>query len=468
MPRVFVSDVRRPLAGAALLVGLAMLLGMSALAPASRAAADPTVWLCKPGDTPNSCAGSLDGRLETPGGPSPGPLLGYRVAQDPKVDCFYVYPTQSEQTTPNADFSKDPELLRPTINQVAQFSRTCRVYAPVYRQYTQWALSHPEVITPEVRDLAYNDVKNAWDNYLSRYNKGRGVIVIGHSQGTSHMARLMAAEVDGNPKVRSRIIGAYLIGGNVYVPKGKLVGGQFKHMPACTSGTETGCIVAYSSFREEPVADSMFGRAGVGYWINPNPAPDPATEEIMCVNPASFNGDAGKLRVMVNIGAFLTPSPNQIGTPWSEYDGFYTADCKNENGASWLEVDPVTGTSSPTLTGLLEQAASSNGSDPHGNLHVADVNLGLDNLVTLAGTQSEAWLAKDAERSRLAGRQAKLKRTLKRLTGQAARAGKRCRKARPGSAARRTDCRKAKQLKGKVKRTKRQIAAVGRQIGRLG
>lgn len=468
MPRVSVRFQWPALAGLFL---MAVLLA-AASAPVASADEgwqdDSAHWLCRPGDTPNPCAGPVEGKLISPEIPPPGQTLGYRAATNPKVDCFYVYPTQSEQQTPNANFAKDPELLRPTINQATQFSRQCRVFAPVYRQYTQWALSHPEEITPEVRDLAFNDVKAAWDTYLKKYNRGRGVIILGHSQGSMHLGWLMQNQVDSNPAVRRKVIGAYLIGGNVYVPKGKLVGGQFKHIPACTSGSETGCVVAYSTYLEEPAADSDFGRAGIGYWINPHPAPNPATDEILCVNPAGFNGDNGRARVMADIPAFLSPGAPQPAAPWKRYDGFYTASCKNENGASWLQGEPVPGQSNPELDMLLSQAASSNGSDPHGNLHVADVNLALDNLVALAGTQSAAWLKKDATRSKLLKQQKQLKKSLKQLKRKAAKAKKQCRKAKRGSKAKRVNCRKAGQLKKMVKKTGTQLTRVQRQLGKLG
>jgi len=449
--------------------GLVLFAATLMAAPPARAGDDPEPWkddaahwLCRPGDTPDPCAGSLEGKRITPEIPPPGQTLGYRVNSAPKVDCFYVYPTQSEQTTANANWTKDPELLRPTINQAEQFSRQCRVFAPMYRQYTLWALKDMSRVTDEVRDLAYGDLVAAWNTYLARYNKGRGVIVIGHSQGTSHMARLMASLVDNNPKVRSRIIGAYLIGGNVYVPKGKKVGGQFKHMPACSSGTETGCIVAYSAFEGEPAMDSPFGRIESGYWVNPNPRPDPDLYEVMCVNPAGFNGDDGYDRTMVNTPAFLSPGNPQPAAPWKQHDGFYRSGCRNQNDASWLQVDPVPDTSSPELAMLLDQVGG--GKD---GLHLADVNIALDNLVALAGTQSAAWLKTDARRKSLAAKRASLERALKKLKRKAAAAVTKCHRTKP-RAAKRKACGQSKQLRAAVRKTVRKLASVEKELARLG
>ena len=38
------------------------------------------------------------------------------------------------------------------------------------------------------------DVDDAWDHYLRTYNKGRGVVLIGHSQGAGQISRLVRAK----------------------------------------------------------------------------------------------------------------------------------------------------------------------------------------------------------------------------------------------------------------------------------
>ena len=51
-----------------------------------------------------------------------------------------------------------------------------------------------------------------------------------------------------------------LLGGNVLVKKGKDTGGDFKKIPACRSRTQTGCVIAFSTFNEAPPVDAIFGR----------------------------------------------------------------------------------------------------------------------------------------------------------------------------------------------------------------
>ena len=78
---------------------------------------------------------------------------------------------------------------------------------------------------------------------------------------------LLKNELDGNPELRRLLVSAILVGGNVAVPTGKVVGGDFANIPGCTAQTQVGCIVAYSSFSEPPTSDAWFGR--VDQRVNP-------------------------------------------------------------------------------------------------------------------------------------------------------------------------------------------------------
>ena len=69
----------------------------------------------------------------------------------------------------------------------------------------------------------YADVLSAWNTYLARYNGGRGIVLIGHSQGSNVLRRL----IDGKP-IQSRLISAIIPGANVAVPPGRDAGGSFQ------------------------------------------------------------------------------------------------------------------------------------------------------------------------------------------------------------------------------------------------
>jgi hypothetical protein len=399
---------------------IATLLAMAGFALfAGGASAQATTWLCKPGIDDNPCLGTLGGVSMQPGNQSVD--LQFELAARPPVDCFYLYPTQSAQTTANADFARDDELKSVAINQARMFSRLCDVYAPVYRQYTFRA-----PVTDEVRDIAYDTAVDGWNDYLKNYNRGRGVILVGHSQGTSHLARLIAEKIDGNAKLHSRVISAILPGANVYVPKGEVVGGQFQNIPACEAGDQVGCVIAYHMMKSAPPADGSFGRMDSGYWINPEPRPDPAQYEALCVNPAELSGDNGILRPLANLLAFVG---NPEGAkPWQAMPDFYSAECKSNDLASWLEVTDIRqpGDNRQDLTTLIQRG-------PNNDLHLGDINLALENLVQVAASQTRVWAATEraALQSRVrmnSTRSNRLRTKVRTLRKQRAALVKKCRK----------------------------------------
>ena len=227
--------------------------------PAGAAAAESdTVWLCKPHSKPNPCRDTLETTVYASDGASS--VENPPFARRPRVDCFYVYPTVSGQLGTNADRSIDPEQVAIAQQQASRFSRRCRVYAPVYRQLTlRGIFAADEEQQAAAARLAYSDVRAAWRDYLRNYNHGRGVVLIGHSQGTYMLRYLARQEIDPKPKVRRLLVSALLLGGNVLVEDGRRVGGDFEHIRACAKRKQTGCVIGFSTFNETPPPNRASG-----------------------------------------------------------------------------------------------------------------------------------------------------------------------------------------------------------------
>src|SRR4029077_15928990 len=125
----------------------------------------------------------------------------------PRADCFYVYPTVSDDQSANSDLSIDPEERSVALYQAARYSQVCRVFAPMYRQVTvTQILKGANTVTRKMGAIAYRDVVRAWRTYLRLYNQGRGVVLIGHSQGTFVLRRLIAHRIDKRPALRRHLI----------------------------------------------------------------------------------------------------------------------------------------------------------------------------------------------------------------------------------------------------------------------
>jgi hypothetical protein len=333
----------------------------------------------------NPCEDNLDA---TDAGAGTGTSVEpFRPAADPKIDCFYVYPTLSESKTVNAPLESEPAAVGVTRSQAARFGEHCRLFVPVYRQLTVQSIATGSFGDPKAQALAASDVESAWHDYLNNDNQGRGVVLIGHSQGSGQLTRLIRSEIDNDPAQRSKLVSALLLGGNVLVPKGKDVGGAFANIPACRRPDQTGCVVAYSAFAQEPPANALFGRTSNARNLNPGQTTEGM--EVLCVNPAALGGGPADLHPYLptrTIGGRLTATPVEglfdLPTPFVTFSGL-RGECRNVNGASYLQ---VSGNGSPYLEGATTQALG-----PTWGLHLLDVSDAYGDLVDLVGKQAAAW-----------------------------------------------------------------------------
>ncbi len=338
---------------------------------AKPATPDTQVWLCKPGLPGNPCLSSLATTVVA--GDGSKTAENRTPASDPKIDCFYVYPTVSAQQTVNANLHIDEAETGVAIAQAARYSQVCRVYAPMYRQITIGGLFKQNAAAGKV---AAADVKRAWLDYLARYNDGRGIVLIGHSQGSFQLKQLIANVIEPDAVVRARIVSAILLGGNVNVPIGKDVGGDLKYLGACHSAAQLGCVIAYSSFDHDPPANSLFGRSRQ------------KGDQVLCTNPAALGGGSGPVTPYIPArrigGPFSFTQLPTAPTPWVSYRDLFTAECKTAGGATWLQINDVrqTGDNRPALKDAL---------GPTWGLHLYDGNIALGNLVDIVSSESAAY-----------------------------------------------------------------------------
>jgi hypothetical protein len=376
--------------------------GMSAMPEAGSAAgaaapggtdySNPDIWLCRPGRT-DACAIDLTTTvLAADGSTTTEP---HAAAADAPIDCFYVYPTVSLDATPNSDLVAGPEERSVIAAQFARFGSQCRLFAPLYRQVTLTALraslTGMASSTPPDRALGYNDVVAAWRHYLEHDNMGRGVVLIGHSQGSGVLTQLIREQLDKAP-LDPRLIAALLIGTSVGVPSGAEMGGSFQQLPLCRANEQLGCVVTYASFRatSPPPAGALFGRTR-----DPNLIAG-------CTNPAALGGGSAELHAYLSTqgsGASSTPpapwtsTGATIATPFVSVPGLLTAQCvANENG-SYLEVT-VHGDPQDVRVDDITGDVVSNGTLQAGwGLHLIDMNLAMGNLIDLVKAKSAAHLA---------------------------------------------------------------------------
>ncbi len=325
-----------PLLGAlASLAAVPVSAQQSAQLPAAPDYSRDSAWLCLPGRA-DVCSKPLQ---TTELGPSGyGANVSDPVAKDPPLDCFYVYPTVSNDSGLNSDLNVSEEIDVAEV-QFTRFATVCRTFAPIYRQMTLGAIAAYAAgadITA-AGELAYRDVASAWHEYLATRNHGRPFVLIGHSQGSLMLQQLIAREIENNPAIAARMQLAIIPGFDLLVPQGRLVGGTLKKTPLCSHPREIGCVIAYSSFREKnvPPAGAMFG-------ITDEPG-----MTVACVNPARpgsrdwvplksewYDGSS----LPVPGGPISWSTEGKPPSPYLETKGLVSGRCINEGPRGYLSI----------------------------------------------------------------------------------------------------------------------------------
>lgn len=355
----------------------------AAEAPRPAVYSDKSKWLCLPGRS-DLCSADMTTTIVNANGTTT--TEAFKPARKPPIDCFYIYPTLSLDKSGNADWNPGPEEARVLEQQLVRFKDVCRVYAPAYRQITLAGVYGAFGPSPNLYKTAINDVYDAWQYYLDHYNQGRGVILIGHSQGSRMLTDLIVNKIEGKPAQR-RIVSAYLNGTSVVVPRGKSVGGTFKALPLCSRRDETGCIVAYRSFRDTigPVND---------YAATRQPG-----MEIACVNPAAPEGGEAPLHSYLSTAPVMGgPKPvfladgRAVTTPFASVPGLLTAECVSDAKGQYLTIRIKANPSDPRADDITGDIYADGKINPAMGLHLIDINLTMGNLLDLARSQTRAYL----------------------------------------------------------------------------
>lgn len=307
--------------------------GTALAEPAYSAASN---WLCLP-NRADVCSTPLPTTALNPNGY--GSVGNSRPAKDPPIDCFYVYPTVSNDPGLNSDLAAGREERLAAEAQFARFASVCRPYAPMYRQMTVAAVAAAAAGADVTRNglIAYADVRSAWRDYLTTKNKGRPFVLIGHSQGSLMLQQLIAREIETKPAVARRMKLAILPGYNVLVPQGKLTGGTFTRTPLCSRPGETGCVITWVSFREKniPPRGAIFGYA------------EAPGMTVGCVNPArpgSHNWERldsywfALSTLPVPGGPVRWSSEGRPPTPYVRTEGLASARCVNDGPRGYLSI----------------------------------------------------------------------------------------------------------------------------------
>ncbi len=398
--------IRRSVFALVLCGALAPAASLGAQAPAAQPAApaavtpndyaDDRTWLCRPGRKGDAC----DIDLTTTAIAADGTMTRETWAADPMapVDCFYVYPTISTDAADNSDMTADAPETNVVAQQFARFAATCRPFAPIYRQVTLAGL-RKQMAGPRFdprfafeKGPQFDDVRDAWRSYLKRDNQGRGVVLVGHSQGGFILMELLRQEIEGKP-VQRQLVSALIIGATLDVPTGKDVGGALKVLPLCRKLGQVGCVVNFSAFRSDvlPPANTRFGKGA-----------EPGLSG-SCTNPVTLGEGSAPLKAYLSAsGRTITgttavqpwATDQAVDTPWVSVPGLLTARCAANEHATYLEVTVNADPADPRTDDIVGDIGMRAKPLADWGLHLVDVNIVMGNLLDLVSQQTKTYLGR--------------------------------------------------------------------------
>ena len=277
--------------------------------------------------------------------------------------------------------------------QLARFGTQCRLFAPMYRQLTLAAVGRANaagIESPDFLAVGYQDVRAAWRYYLAHDNGNRGIVLIGHSQGTVILTELLRKEIDGarrcshasSPRCSSADRG------HPRAPRE----GRGRHLCAYAALSRghadrlrRGVFIIPQSPRRHRRARAS-GRSA------------DSTLVAACTNPAALGGGeaalngyfdaAGRTALPFGPSDPWTVGGRPIATPMVRVVGLLKGQCRSNAFASYLEVSVERGPGSPASRDIQGDLA-----EPLG-LHLVDMEVAMGNLVDLVGQQTTSYLGR--------------------------------------------------------------------------
>lgn len=250
-------------------------------------------------------------------GPGDGP-------SELQCDVFYVHPTMhlsGESWNAPLDHERINELVNELVvpGQASAFARTCRVFAPRYRQATLYSFLGGNESCRAALELAYSDVRAAFEHYLEHDNQGRPFFLASHSQGSCHAIRLLEECVESRPEVFERMICAYVLGYTVPRDKFEPAAGRspaFSNLKPSAGPHDLHCVVAWDTYGHRGGPLQRSDRAEVWYSGQPpqgeESAPSPtsvgywrrrADLEVLGIHPFTFDRRSGWVSHQHHLGA---------------------------------------------------------------------------------------------------------------------------------------------------------------------
>ena len=216
------------------------------------------------------------------------------------VDVFYIHPTMYEEGAAWNVGLEDAAMNDlvdewPVRHQSSIFTSTGRLYAPRYRQAHIRIFSLGDSLSYLAAEVAYSDIRAAFEHYLTHWNHGRPIVLAGHSQGAYHGRTLLQEFFE---------VARWPISSSQPTCQGwTCTSKNLKRIPLSKTPEETGCLCTWMTYAEGHRPGWLEAKLEAG-----QSAP-------LCVNPITWNKSEGWSPLERHLGAVLPNfRPTKPGT----------------------------------------------------------------------------------------------------------------------------------------------------------
>ena len=230
--------------------------------------------------------------------------------QGKEADVFFICPTVygGNENTFNMSLN-DKETKQNFLGAINMekgiYDEECRFFAPYYRQAALNVYEMEIADREQYMEIAYADVKEAFEYYMEHYNNGNPIVLAGFSQGADLCIRLLKdcfADEDTN----KLLVACYAIGWSITEEELQ----EYSHLKFAEGETDIGVIVSFNSEAENVNYSLMI----------------PEGTKTLAINPLNWKTDGTIADKNQNAGACFTNYSGEIINEIPKLTGAYIDD----------------------------------------------------------------------------------------------------------------------------------------------
>lgn len=225
---------------------------------------------------------------------------------DKAVDVFFVCPavysgSDSSHNMELTDEETKANFFGAINMEKGIYDENARFFSPYYHQASLESYAMDDDEQEQYLQLAFSDIKVAFEYYYENYNNGQPIVLAGFSQGADMCIRLLKECFTDESRL-NQLVACYAIGWKITQEEVD----EYPQLKMAQGENDTGVIISFNSEAED-IDDSFILAKG---------------DKTLAINPLNWKTDSTVADKSLNLGACFT-----------DYDGNITKEINNLTGA---------------------------------------------------------------------------------------------------------------------------------------